>query len=347
MINASHPETQPRNVSHRKHGLSPHPSYESQFAYGREKGSRGEETPETHPSHVSHDSNGFSPHDNHESHDTYGRESLLPMEIDKAKAIAKLLQKRRRKGESPTFRPHFFLFEPTVRILENLRKTRIKISNLVSNLIYDHGVRIEEIEDTFIADALITVKLLEDHVSKNLRYLLEENRLAQRLIEIPGVSYDLAAQFIAEVIDLRRFKTLRSLYHYAGLHVVDGHAPTLKDMAEGKTSWNQKLRTIMYKIVMQVLKAHGRKPNKYGELYYEAKKRYEERGDYKSKLHLHLRAARIVAKRILRDLYHEFGPAPETHLAHVSRSGNGFPLHAIDESQDLDGREGGATKEVR
>jgi hypothetical protein len=59
----------------------------------------------------------------------------------------------------------------------------------------------------------------------------------------------------------------------------------------------------MYKIVMNVLKAHAKNPNIYGMLYYEARERYEKRGDTKSKKHIHLRAARLVAKKILRDIW--------------------------------------------
>ena len=296
------PETQMRNEGQSVNGLPPQFTYESQRLNGRER------APETHFLDEGQSVDGLPPQARNESQKYDGRESPLPAGADRARMIARLLQRRRRSGRSPSFRPHFFLFETAVRILLRLREARIRISNLISSLVYDHGVGIEEIENTFIADALIMIKQLEDHVSRNLKYLLEENELARKLTEIPGVGHDLAAQFIAEVIDLRRFRSLRSLYHYAGLHVVDGHAPTLRDMAQGKTTWNQRLRTIMYKIVMQALRAHARRPNKYGELYYEARKRYEERGDFKNKLHLHLRATRIVAKKILRDLYRELGP---------------------------------------
>jgi transposase len=258
--------------------------------------------PEAHNINEGQRENGLLPQKEDASHPQDGWERPSPPILDK------LLRVRNYARPPPNFKSHITIMETLVKTLTNVKKIRIQLQNQLSALIYLHGIPFEDLRDVYLVDALLTIHALEREISSRIKGLMNngpysEDPVVRFLMGIPGIKHELAAQFMAEVISLERFSSLRSLYHYAGYHVVDGHAPTLRDMAQGRTRWNQNLRAIVYKMVMSILKAHARTPNKYGELYYAARRRYEERGDYKNRLHLHLRAARIVAKQLLRDVW--------------------------------------------
>jgi hypothetical protein len=301
------PETHPGCESHVAHGLTPQRLYESHLDYGRESGldtSAPAPQPETQNGDESQHHDGLTLQFDDESHNDYGREMGGLGAVFSDPVLRRLLHPRKYAKTPESFKPHLLLLETTVDTATSLTKMRVALSNQLAELIYHHGVEVSELEKTYLFDALKTIYSLEREVKSSLKHQVsDEDPVMKFLLSIPGVSYELTAQFLAEVVSLNRFKGLRSLYHYAGLHVVDGHAPTLRDMAEGRTRWNQRLRSLMYKMVMNVLKAHAKNPNIYGAFYYEARENYEKRGDAKSKKHIHLRAARLVAKKILKDIW--------------------------------------------
>ena len=301
------PETQEHDVSQPSDGLTLHRGYESQTLHGRESGldnSAPAHQPETQRGNVSHPAHGLTPHILHESRRGDGREMGGLGAVFNDPVLRRLLHPRKYTKSPEFFKPHLLILETTVDTVTSLTKMRVALANQLAELLYNHNIDVSELEKTHLLNALKTIHLLEREIKAGLKHQVsEEDPVVRFLLCIPGVSYELTAQFLAEVVSLNRFKCLRSLYHYAGLHVVDGHAPTLRDMAEGRTRWNQRLRSLMYKTVMNVLKAHAKNPNVYGALYYEAREYYEKRGDAKSKKHIHLRAARLVAKKILKDIW--------------------------------------------
>ena len=263
-----------------------------------------EAAPETHPVNVSHVANGLTPHRGDESHKNNGRELEGPWAVFNDPVLRRLLHPRKYMKSPEFFKPHLLMLETTVDTVTSLTKIRVALANQLAELLYHHNIDAVELEKTHLLNVLKSIYLLERELRASLKnQLSEEDPVVKFLLSIPGVSYELTAQFLAEVVSLERFKSLRSLYHYAGFHVVDGHAPKLSDMAAGRTRWNQRLRSVMYKIVMNVLKVHAKNPNVYGALYYGARERYEQRGDAKNKKHIHLRAARLVAKKILKDVW--------------------------------------------
>jgi len=263
-----------------------------------------EAAPETQPIHESHIAHGLTPHDGDESQPGHGRELGGLGAVFNDAVLRRLLHPRKYTKSPEFFKPHLLVLETTVDTATSLTKIRVALENQLSELLYNHNIDVSELEKTHLLNALKTIYFLEREIKAGLKHQVsEEDPVVRFLLSIPGVSYELTAQFLAEVVTLQRFKGLRSLYHYAGFHVVDGHAPKLSDMAAGRTRWNQRLRSFMYKIVMNVLKAHAKNPNVYGMLYYEARERYVRRGDAKNKKHIHLRAARLVAKKILRDIW--------------------------------------------
>jgi hypothetical protein len=306
MIKAA-PETQPIHESHTAHGLSPLKPNESQSIDGRESGldtSAPAHQPETQWVYVSHNPNGLTPQLTDESQGADGRELGGLGAVFHDPILRKLLHPRKYMKSPEFFKPHLLVLETTVDTVTSLTKIRVALANQLAELLYNHNIDAAELEKTHLLNALKTIYFLEREIKSSLKHQVsEEDPVVKFLLSIPGVSYELTAQFLAEVVSLEKFKSLRSLYHYAGFHVVDGHAPKLSDMAAGRTRWNQRLRSVMYKIVMNVLRAHAKNPNVYGALYYEARERYEKRGDAKNKKHIHLRAARLVAKKILKDVW--------------------------------------------
>jgi hypothetical protein len=301
------PETHRAYVSQLANGLTPQEAYESQDANGRESGldtSAPAHKPETHGVNVSHRLNGLAPHKQHESQTTDGRELGGLGAVFNDPVLRRLLHPRKYTKSPEFFKPHLLVLETTIDTVTSLTKMRVALANQLAELLYNHNIDVSELEKTHLLNALKTIYFLEREIKSSLKHQVsEEDPVVKFLLSIPGVSYELTAQFLAEVVSLEKFESLRSLYHYAGFHVVDGHAPKLSDMAAGRTRWNQRLRSVMYKIVMNVLKAHAKNPNVYGALYYEARERYEKRGDVKNKKHIHLRAARLVAKKILKDVW--------------------------------------------
>jgi hypothetical protein len=306
MIEAA-PETHPGGESHVAHGLSPHILHESHRGDGRESGldtSAPAHKPETHGVNVSHRLNGLAPHGHHESQHANGRELEGLGAVFNDPVMRRLLHPRKYMKSPEFFKPHLLMLETTVDTVTSLTKMRVALANQLAELLYNHNIDVSELEKTHLLNALKTIYFLEREIKSSLKHQVsEEDPVVKFLLSIPGMSYELTAQFLAEVVSLEKFKSLRSLYHYAGFHVVDGHAPKLSDMAAGRTRWNQRLRSVMYKIVMNVLRAHAKNPNVYGALYYEARERYEKRGDAKNKKHIHLRAARLVSKKILKDVW--------------------------------------------
>lgn len=61
-----------------------------------------------------------------------------------------------------------------------------------------------------------------------------------------------AALVVACVGDIRRFSRVSSLWHYAGMHVTDGHAP--KREAGRSMDWNPKLREGLFNLGVSIIK---------------------------------------------------------------------------------------------
>ena len=150
---------------------------------------------------------------------------------------------------------------------------------------------------------------------------------------IEGLGPVLACGLLGFIGDHRRFKGLRSLWHYCGLHVVNGEAPK---RAKGvKVDWNPRFRTLMWQIGKSLIM---RKNPRYYPLYVEYKRAEAEKHPELTKLHIHNRALRKVQKDFLKDLW-RFLRDPETHLCSESQGLSGFSLHREHESHTHTGRE--------
>jgi len=85
------------------------------------------------------------------------------------------------------------------------------------------------------------VQLLEEKVGRQLSKALREHPMWPWLSQYPGLGGIHVARVIAIIGDPCRFPGPRSLWHYSGLHVVNGRMP--KPRKGVKCDWNPKMRT--------------------------------------------------------------------------------------------------------
>lgn len=96
----------------------------------------------------------------------------------------------------------------------------------------------------------------EKYCAKRIEYLIQDVDIYKRWLKHqPGIGPILAGGMLAYAGDISKFDTISKLWAYAGLHVVEGHAPMRK---QGSTiNWNPKLRTIAWKIGESFVKVKG------------------------------------------------------------------------------------------
>jgi len=87
------------------------------------------------------------------------------------------------------------------------------------------------------------VKVLEDKVARLVSKALREHPLWPWLSQYPGLGGIHVARIIAIIGDPRRFPGPRSLYHYFGVHVVNGRLP-MRHKGQ-RCDWNPKGRTAL------------------------------------------------------------------------------------------------------
>ena len=122
------------------------------------------------------------------------------------------------------------------------------------------------------------------------------------LSKIQGVGPITAAGLLGYIGDPMRFykgkeRGLRSLWHYCGLHVVNGKAPKRKKGSQH--DWNPKLRALLLGVLADNF-IKKRTP-KYREIYDQEKERQLQNG--LTKAHAHRRAIRKMMKEFLKDLW--------------------------------------------
>lgn len=104
--------------------------------------------------------------------------------------------------------------------------------------------------------ALDDCSALEDKFQRYVVQMLKHNGFYNAWLKhIKGIGPMLGASLIAEIGEIGRFRHVRSLWHYAGLHVVDGKA-TKKKRGQ-KSTWNGRLRTTAWKCASQFVTTRG------------------------------------------------------------------------------------------
>jgi len=137
------------------------------------------------------------------------------------------------------------------------QKTRVANNNRVKayKRLMPEGLA-DKFEEDF-AWLVAAGKRLEDEVGTRAEDALSELLVySEWLRYVKGVGPSLACQMLGFIYSkdgkgIERFPTISSLWKYAGLHVLEGKAP--KRRRGERAPWNTKLKTVMWKIVRQML----------------------------------------------------------------------------------------------
>lgn len=104
--------------------------------------------------------------------------------------------------------------------------------------------------------------LLEEHrlwtsqlevINKVLEEMIQKVQYVEKLFAIKGVGSVTIAEFIAEVGDIRRFKSPEQIQKYAGLELVENSSGKHKGKSRISKRGRRKLRKILYQVMVPLL----------------------------------------------------------------------------------------------
>jgi len=202
-------------------------------------------------------------------------------------------------------------------------------------------------------------ELSEKYFESLMKAELDCNRTYKEFLEgIRGISAITACGLLGILGEPERFmkdnagRGLRSLYHYAGLHVnADGTAPKRRrgmTQAEAKALGVNELKTLLHLTAENFRKCHN---PRYTEAINAFKTRFKQKHPQKegvkySKGHADNHALRLTSKLFLSDLWRYWQgvwrangvlPEPETQATYVSQSELGFTPHGENVSHGTHG----------
>jgi hypothetical protein len=171
----------------------------------------------------------------------------------------------------------------------------------------------------------------EHALDNSIKRLVKHEPMWTGFLEgVKGCGPIIGGRLIGEIGDITRFPNPSKLWAYCGLHVKNGRAA--KRVKGEKANWHAGLKSLLLEIfTSSVLKARG----EYAELYYNEKQRLEtcgwcsmspeehaksdgasptwvpsghvgpkpQDGDFCTKIHIHYKARRKMAKRFLADYF--------------------------------------------
>jgi hypothetical protein len=161
---------------------------------------------------------------------------------------------------------------------------------------------VEKPSNPVLESVLKRLEVDEENVKAALYDAIKDHPLwTMYLSRIRGIGPVLAAYLIFE-LDPRRFESVSKLWHYCGLHVVDGKAP--RRAAGQKVDWNPFARTMAWRMSDSFRKVGG-----FYKMFYEMKlsECTQKHPDW-TKKHCIAHAMRVTVKLFLSH-YHEIGRA--------------------------------------
>lgn len=184
-----------------------------------------------------------------------------------------------------------------VRIFYDLQRMRIaaggRTKSLAAQLFEKDRARFDAYENA--------LQKLEDDAYDDIKKMLKTIPFfVDVLSERPrfrGIGPTMAGVILSE-FDINRASTPSDFWAYAGLHVVDGHAPKL--VKGEKAKFNKWLRTRMVGVLADVL-IKCKSP--WTKLYYDYKHRKESAGWGKHDMHRHVASKRYMIKMLLLDIW--------------------------------------------
>jgi hypothetical protein len=142
---------------------------------------------------------------------------------------------------------------------------------------------------------------MEHRLTERIRVVAKDHPMIARMCRVPGVGPVLAAMLYS-LLDIYKAPHISSFWKYCGMGVApDGKADRLQRGT--KANFNRKAKQACYLIAMSILKAHGRRENPYGALYYKMRDQYSETRPGWTEAHVHYAALRYMIKRFLAHLW--------------------------------------------
>ncbi len=86
-----------------------------------------------------------------------------------------------------------------------------------------------------------------------MRAYVSKVKYVENLLAIKGVGVITVAGFIAEVGDIRRFKSPKQIQKYAGLELVENSSGKHKGRSRISKRGRQKLRRILFQVMIPIL----------------------------------------------------------------------------------------------
>ncbi len=181
---------------------------------------------------------------------------------------------------------HFFLTYPhpltlkgvsaeilTAKIKESAKNFTIKKAEKILTIVAEDNITVEDNINSFVLQqTIITINTLEEQIKlfdDRIDLLLEE--LPYKLTTIPGVNTITAAVIIANIGDIKRFKTEKSLARFAGIAPVT-IASSSTTKIESSRGGNRELRSTLYFLAVGMITYRGdTKRNKRFYDYYHKK----------------------------------------------------------------------------
>jgi hypothetical protein len=187
------------------------------------------------------------------------------------------------------------------RLLWDVQKVRIAMSNRVAAMVRDQLAEEWRLPAQTAADALL---LTERGIDRQLERLARQHPMRRWVEQAPGIGLPGFARLMGITGPLSNFATVSKLWHYLGLHVVDGAAPRL--VRGQKLTHSPQGRMVCHQLAEAIVKV-GRGPYRAA---YDAKKAYyeAERPDW-TQAHRHEAAMRYAVKELLKDMWIEWRSA--------------------------------------
>ncbi len=153
--------------------------------------------------------------------------------------------------------------------------------------------------------ALAAIKPSRDNIEKEMAKAAKSLDLNDFVDNINGFGYFGLALIVSEAGDLSNYANPGKLWKRMGLAVFNGKSQRrVKDAEEAiEQGYNPVRRSMMFTLGDSLIK----KQNEYRELYLERKQYEKERDPEMSDMHAHRRAQRYMEKRLLKNLWQEWG----------------------------------------
>lgn len=136
--------------------------------------------------------------------------------------------------------------------------------------IHQNDVRCQHLQDD--AERILELKQKKKEIVKQMVALSEKRMDYQVLLSFPGIGETTAVRLIAELGDIRRFKSPKQINAYAGIDIQRYQSGKLQYQDRINKRGNRRLRKLLYFMVMTMITLRKRSQNSIVDYYDHLKK---------------------------------------------------------------------------